>query len=261
MKLYLVRHGQSTNNAGLPRVLDAPLTPLGEEQARYAAQALRREGLTHLYSSSMRRAMQTAAAISETTGLPIHVVQDFCEAEGLCQLPGITRAELEALFPSWRLAESVTDACWRPGPEESLAQAYERACRMAQALRNHHFTSAPPLTKFERNPPPLPSEFKGESTTLAHPDRDADGSVENRTSAPEIRMALVIHGTFASFLIRALLDIPLRGQGNERHVRFSHANGAISLFEIEDEIVRIHYLNRTDHLPSEKATGHNDAQI
>jgi hypothetical protein len=76
-----------------------------------------------------------------------------------------------------------------------------------------------------------------------------------------MRLALVIHGTFASFLIRALLDIPFQGPGNERHVRFSHANGAISLFEIEADIIRIHYLNRTDHLPPEKVTGHHDAQI
>ena len=42
MKLYLVRHGQSTGNIGgtLMGQSDHPLTPLGEDQARAAAERL-----------------------------------------------------------------------------------------------------------------------------------------------------------------------------------------------------------------------------
>ena len=39
MELYLIRHGQSTNNAGLPHVADPPLSDLGKQQACYAGES------------------------------------------------------------------------------------------------------------------------------------------------------------------------------------------------------------------------------
>lgn len=35
MELYLIHHGQSTNNAGLPHVADPSLSNLGKQQAHY----------------------------------------------------------------------------------------------------------------------------------------------------------------------------------------------------------------------------------
>ena len=65
MKLYLVRHGQSTGNIGgtLMGQSDHPLTPLGEDQARAAAERLAAFGPMPVYSSDLPRARATAERI------------------------------------------------------------------------------------------------------------------------------------------------------------------------------------------------------
>jgi broad specificity phosphatase PhoE len=74
MHLYLIRHGQSYIN--LPNwdedSWDEPLTPLGLQQAEVVANWIA-DHITagHLYSSTLLRARQTAAAISRRTGLEI----------------------------------------------------------------------------------------------------------------------------------------------------------------------------------------------
>jgi probable phosphoglycerate mutase len=65
MKLYLVRHGQSTGNIGgtLMGQSDHRLTTLGEDQARAAAERLAPYGPMPLYSSDLPRARMTAEHI------------------------------------------------------------------------------------------------------------------------------------------------------------------------------------------------------
>ena len=65
MKLYLVRHGQSTGNIGgtLMGQSDHRLTALGEDQARAAAERLAPYGPMPVYSSDLPRARMTAEHI------------------------------------------------------------------------------------------------------------------------------------------------------------------------------------------------------
>jgi broad specificity phosphatase PhoE len=65
VKLYLVRHGQSTGNIGgtLMGQSDHLLTPLGEDQARAAAARLAPFGPMPVYSSDLPRARATAEHI------------------------------------------------------------------------------------------------------------------------------------------------------------------------------------------------------
>lgn len=84
MKLYLVRHGQSTGNIGgtLMGQSDHPLTPLGEDQARAAAARLSPSGPMPVYSSDLPRARATAGhivaswAAADVTGVSPEVVLD-----------------------------------------------------------------------------------------------------------------------------------------------------------------------------------------
>ena len=88
MKLYLVRHGQSTGNIGgtLMGQSDHPLTPLGEQQARAAAARLAPSGPMPVYSSDLPRARSTAE----------HIVGAWMAAGGLgVALGGPTRLSLD----------------------------------------------------------------------------------------------------------------------------------------------------------------------
>jgi broad specificity phosphatase PhoE len=65
MELYLIRHGQSTNNAAQDpwttnRVADPPLTELGRQQAQSTAESLKDKTIAALYCSPYRRALATA---------------------------------------------------------------------------------------------------------------------------------------------------------------------------------------------------------
>jgi broad specificity phosphatase PhoE len=73
MKLYLVRHGQSTGNVGrtLMGQSDHPLTELGEEQARAAAARLAPCGPMPIHCSDLPRAVATAEHIAAAWSAPL----------------------------------------------------------------------------------------------------------------------------------------------------------------------------------------------
>lgn len=99
MYLYLVRHGQSTGNErqlffGLR---DHPLTHLGREQARQAAEKLREVEFTRCLSSPLCRAWDTAMLCTEGR----HVVPEACPAileQDMGELEGLTWGAAEAKF-------------------------------------------------------------------------------------------------------------------------------------------------------------------
>jgi broad specificity phosphatase PhoE len=66
--IYLVQHGDKERLAG-----DPGLTELGSDQAGATARWLQGEGLQALFSSPLRRARETAAAIAAATGLPVQL--------------------------------------------------------------------------------------------------------------------------------------------------------------------------------------------
>jgi broad specificity phosphatase PhoE len=80
-QLILVRHGETVHN--IARITqgwsDSDLSDLGREQVRQLAQRLLALQPTALYSSPLGRAMTTAQAISDATGLPIIQLDDLRE--------------------------------------------------------------------------------------------------------------------------------------------------------------------------------------
>jgi probable phosphoglycerate mutase len=63
VEIWLVRHGETTANAAnvLSGWSDVPLTPKGEDQARALAPVLRGQRFDVVWSSDLRRAIDTAA--------------------------------------------------------------------------------------------------------------------------------------------------------------------------------------------------------
>lgn len=131
-RLWLVRHGQSDWNArGLVQGhRDEPqLTPNGVLQARACAEALAGEHVCAIYSSDLRRALQTAAPIGEV--LRLDVAKD-------ARLRERALGDAEAT-PSARLGSDVSgiaagrvlDADAAPDGGESVRALYARVAAFA----------------------------------------------------------------------------------------------------------------------------------
>lgn len=101
MKLLVIRHGQS--EADILNVhegrADFELTELGHRQACAMAERVAREyEVTRIYSSTLRRARQTAAHLEALIGLEVHEETDLMEFNnGL--LAGLSREEAREKYP------------------------------------------------------------------------------------------------------------------------------------------------------------------
>ncbi|GAB4573069.1 MAG: histidine phosphatase family protein [Anaerolineae bacterium] len=234
MQLYLIRHGQSANNAidvadepafRLLRHHDPELTDLGHEQAARLAEYLaggnahdRQFAITHLYTSPMRRALATTRPIAEALGLTPQVWVDIHEAGGMfldqedgtvVGYPGIGRAEVAALYPGWVLPPELTDeGWWAPERgEETRPESFERARRVA-----------------------------GELLALWR-------------AEPEASVALVSHGAFLDRLIRMLIGHAPTSM-EDYHLAYVHHNTGLSRINLTERWgIHIHWLNRVEHLP------------
>ena len=71
--LHFVRHGETDWNRDgrIQGVADVPLSALGREQAEKLAATLGTRQIGTLYSSDLRRALETAEPLAERLGLPI----------------------------------------------------------------------------------------------------------------------------------------------------------------------------------------------
>jgi broad specificity phosphatase PhoE len=99
--VYLARHGESDWNAAnrFQGRCDRPLTARGRRQAEaLAAELAAVPGLSAIYSSPFRRALETARVVGERTGLEPVAVDDLCEVD-VGSWTGLTRAEVEEQFP------------------------------------------------------------------------------------------------------------------------------------------------------------------
>lgn len=247
MRVYFIRHGQSTNNVlytdnlsfaeiELKRSHDPQLTDIGEQQAERVAQFLKDAvdmplpefeplSLTKLYVSPMIRALNTAKPIAEALDLQAEVWTDIFEIGGLFKageddtvtgFPGLNCHEIAEHHPSYILPETVTEDGWwdvnhgRETPEQFMG----RAIKVALKLRK-----------------------------FAHTDE---------------RIALVSHAAFLDSLIKAFLgQLPSHPDNlfyNHYNTGITRIDFAESNFTPSPDHVRIHYLNRVDHLPPEQRT-------
>lgn len=250
MRLLLIRHAQSGNNAVADashgdystfmatRSPDPPLTPAGERQAELLAayvatmddgidaihermsSYLRLHPVTRLYVSPMLRALQTAQPLAAALDLAPEVWMDIHEHGGIFTgskeagnvqgFPGLNRAEIAARFPTYAIGAGIDENGWWRGGYEELAECDARAARVAQTLRT----------------------WAGQQ--------------------PDATIALVTHGTFLNSLIHALLQLPASALDR---VYFSHLNTALTRIDfLQDGGLSVRYHNRITHLPVEYLT-------
>lgn len=99
--VWLARHGESDWNAAkrFQGRSDRPLTPLGRQQAKALASELASSSsLSVIYTSPLRRALETAAVVGEQVGLEPVPDDDLREVD-VGSWTGLSRAEVEARYP------------------------------------------------------------------------------------------------------------------------------------------------------------------
>lgn len=242
MRLYFIRHGQSANNVlsfndyETARSHDPELTDIGHQQAQKIADflvdaidmphpELEPIGFTKMFVSPMIRALDTAKPIADALGIVPEIWTDIHEIGGLFTadtddnitgFPGLTTADFAEKYPSYVLPEHITDMGWWDvnHGKENPDQFLARAIRVALTLRKY-----------------------------AHTDE---------------RIVLVAHAAFLDALIKALMNqLPTHPDTlfyNHYNTGFTRIDFAESQYSTSPDHVRIHYMNRVDHLPPELRT-------
>ncbi len=129
-ELILLRHGQSQWNLEnrFTGWVDVPLSPKGEEEARNAGTKLRGRRVDKLYTSTLKRAIDTATLALEVAGIAsLPTARDAALNERMYgDLQGLNKAEAakkfgDAQIHTWRRSYDV-----RPPGGESLADTAAR---------------------------------------------------------------------------------------------------------------------------------------
>jgi 2,3-bisphosphoglycerate-dependent phosphoglycerate mutase len=241
MELYFIRHGQSENNAnwgldGFQDVPDPELTESGRAQAitlsRFLSNKQNRDesitwnsqnrhgfGITHIYTSMMVRAVETATPIAEALGLPLVSWLDIHETGGIFSridgeertgLPGKTRSFYENHFPDLVLPDWLDENGWWNRPFEEIQERKPRAEKVWSELLARH---------------------------------------GDQPGKPEQRVAIVSHGGFFMYLFTTALGVQMRRIQESHHAYwFDMFNCGITRIDVKDQ-VRVAYTNRTDFLP------------
>lgn len=138
LRLVIVRHGVTDwNREGrFQGHLDPPLGEAGRHEARLVAERIAADDElrpSRIVSSSLTRAMQTAAAISDATGAAIESDRRLMEI-GQGEWEGRTHAELEVTdaerYRAWRDAAGIR----QPPGGEPIATATERVTALLDEL-------------------------------------------------------------------------------------------------------------------------------
>ena len=131
--MILLRHGQSLFNLHFtatrrdPGIRDAPLTPLGHEQAELAAKALADEPIRRIIVSPYTRALQTADPIIRRLGIPAIVSPLVRERFAFACDIGTPASELARAWPTHDF--STLEEIWWPAMEETRESVTGRAAR------------------------------------------------------------------------------------------------------------------------------------
>jgi broad specificity phosphatase PhoE len=136
-ELLLVRHGETDWNRDnrFQGHADPPLNDLGHEQAAELAAALAGEELTAVYSSPLRRALETADPLAAPRGFAAVPVEGLQEVD-VGSWEGLTRAEVEARFPEQFRRWLAHGQGWTDG--ETYEQMGERVIASLRELANRH---------------------------------------------------------------------------------------------------------------------------
>jgi len=136
--IWLIRHGLTDGADGrCCGIYDIPLSVGGIEQAKTIAKRLVHEPISHVYSSPLSRALQTARIVVEPHGLPVQIINDLVEMN-FGDLEGLTFDAIQQSYPdvfqSWMTKPTAT----RFPNGESFAQMTARVLGVLDRLLSRH---------------------------------------------------------------------------------------------------------------------------
>ena len=247
MKLYLIRHAESANNAlwssggdfAPGRVADPEITSTGHIQAQLLGDHSVASGVeprqhpfeearhteycfTHLYCSLMTRSLQTANYIHQACKLKPKALLDIFERMGLYDVDeagkhfgveGPGRAYFEDKFPDVLLPDTLTEKGWWNRSVETDSEFFARVASSLESIIDHH-------------------------------------------SGKDDRVAMVVHGDYIDQAVNHLMEVPRKKHNYATPwvANWVTHNTSISRIDIDDRGRNVVYLNRIDHLSSPHIT-------
>ena len=140
MKLLLIRHGETSWNRQR-RVQgsrsDTELGQRGREQAERIALSLRNQRVDAIYSSPLKRAVETAKAIARACGLEVKIAHDLREIDA-GELEGLSQEELKKRYQEFWKGWREGDPSFPLPGGESLQEVQGRAWGEIERIRERH---------------------------------------------------------------------------------------------------------------------------
>ena len=137
-EVILIRHAES-EGAGhyLGRRSDPPLSERGRAQAEVLARRLAGDPLAAIYSSPLRRTLETARVVATPHRLPVETVADLAEMDfGLWD--GLSYQEIEAREPEQLAHWLANPLAVAPAQGESLTEMGWRVIGAFEAIAARH---------------------------------------------------------------------------------------------------------------------------
>jgi len=136
--VHLVRHGEVHNPTGVlyGRLPGFVLSPLGEEMAKVSAASLAGHHVTHLVTSPMERARQTAVPFAEQFGLEPVVDERLIESANLFEGKRVSDGRLFHLRHWWKLRDPFTPS-WGEPYVEVATRMYAALLAARDAAEGH----------------------------------------------------------------------------------------------------------------------------
>jgi broad specificity phosphatase PhoE len=131
--VHLLRHGEVFNPAGIlyGRMPGFRLSEAGEAMAEKAARWFEGRDVTHLVSSPLERARQTAEPIAESLGLPVEIDERLIEAGNAFEGTRFGGRRLANPATLWKLRNP-----WQPSWGEPYVEIAARMLAAVEAARD-----------------------------------------------------------------------------------------------------------------------------
>lgn len=138
-RIVAVRHGQTAWNieTRIQGATDIALDATGRLQAGALGAALAGAGLDAIYASDLSRALQTAQAVAERTGLEVTADRDLRE-RGFGIFEGLTHADVARRWPDQAQRWRQRDPHFGPEGGETLSAFYARCIGCAERIAARH---------------------------------------------------------------------------------------------------------------------------